>query len=298
MLTILTQPPISKSNYLFVEKGHPAVTRNLLLGLDTIDVNYVYNPLSSNKITRTVLVLSGVDTLNFALSLKRTHLIDKLYVGPNVVTCPNDHNSIIASPLIDLVITPSQWVSNLYTLHCPTLLNKIIAWPSGVDTNFWFSSNPKSYFLIYVKYYDTNNELFINCINFLRSLNINLKFINYGEYNHSSYKRLLSKASLLIGFTGGSESQGIFWAESWSCDVPTFVLSNDSKFICGKNVKVSSCPYLSSQTGAFFSDFSVFSSLINSFIQNHNYSPRDWVLNNLSATHSAKKILMSLDLYD
>jgi hypothetical protein len=41
-------------------------------------------------------------------------VIERIFAGPNIVVRSIDHDSIIASPEVDFVITPSDWVSKAY----------------------------------------------------------------------------------------------------------------------------------------------------------------------------------------
>ena len=100
----------------------------------------------------------------------------------------------------------------------------------------------------------------------------------------------------MIGLTG-SESQGIFWAESWAMNVPTLVNFKSSNLIQGRRVPSSTAPYLSSQTGLFFKDFKDFKKKLIKILDNYQqFTPRRWVKKYMSDKVTAKKMYKKIFL--
>ena len=120
-----------------IYRGHFAVTRSLVEGLQKINASFNYNPRLPWQLADTVIVLAGVRTLRQAIRLKQEGKIKKLFAGPNIVVFSSDYESQLAAPEVDIAITPCDWVVDLYLEDNPTLKDRIFAWPAGVDTSYW-----------------------------------------------------------------------------------------------------------------------------------------------------------------
>lgn len=268
--------------------GHHGVTRSLINGLRQECFQFNYNPLPM-KLHRTCIVLSGIDTLIYAIEQKKNGKIDRLIAGPNVITIPSEVNSLIASPAVDICLVPSTWVKDLYLAVSPELINRLIIWPAGVDADFWspeisderMGEDHKEY-LFYIKGGE-GQRFFSTYAKEFDRIGISYDTITYGQYTASQYKHLLSKSKLMI-VLGGTESQGIAFAEAWSMNVPTFIRSVDSwKSPSGISYDAEAAPYLSSETGAYFSDLSELLALLMAIYDAElKYSPRAWVLNHMT----------------
>jgi len=281
--------------------GHYAVTRSICFGLDNLKIEYNYNPKNISDIYKNMVVLAGVDTLKQAIHLKESGLINKLIAGPNIITYASEYNEIIASEQIDLIITPSDWVSKLYIDDCINLRGRIASWPAGVDVNYWSpllsSRISKKNILIYNKLH--NNVLYSQLISdvtiYLKSLDYNIIQINYGSFNHYHYLSLLRNSVLLVGFSL-SESQGIAWAEAWSTNIPTFIFEINTSLHNARNTLSSSAPYLNSLNGKFFNNLDEFKKLIKEWtIGVFSFEPRKWVLENMSDEICARQMLEYLN---
>jgi hypothetical protein len=273
-----------------VYRGHFAVTRSLVNGFKVNNISYNYNPVRLGDLGGLVIVLAGVDTLRQAIDLKRQGYIKTLYAGPNIVEFSSDAQNILNSNEIDLVLTPSPWVSKLYCEDHSSLKDKCYSWAAGVDIDYWVPKDSSSQVkldkkvLIYSKTKKKADFKLIDDVNhFLQSKGYLVKVLDYGSYNHMEYKAELNEACLLIGFTNGSESQGLAWAESWSMDVPTLILKNVTQNYRGREFECSTAPYLADDNGSFFIDYADFK---NQFLQweegKKTYSPRNWVKKNMT----------------
>ena len=134
-------------------RGHHAVTRSLIEGLEKNNEKFIYNPISINQITDTVVVLSGPHTLEQCIEFKKKGIIKKLFAGPNIVIFSSDKNNLIAAKEVDCVITPADIINQLYLKDNPSLKNRIVSWPAGVNTEFWkpIFTNQRKKILIYEK---------------------------------------------------------------------------------------------------------------------------------------------------
>ena len=172
---------------------------------------------------------------------------------------------------------------------------KIACWYSGVNEKF-FSNNitkKKKKVLVYFK---TLNYILLEKIKvLLNKKNIDIIIIKYGNYSQVEFKKALSIVDFAI-FISQSESQGIALAESWSMNVPTFVWKK--KILKINNIKyqyTSAAPYLSSETGYFFSNIKQLEKIIKNYYKNKfELKPRRWILNNMTDKQSAQNILSIL----
>ena len=273
-------------------RGHFAVTRSFVEGLNKLNINFNYNPKLLGCVSETVVVLSGVRTLQQAIRLKRLGYIKKLLVGPNVVTFAKDNNYILEAAEIDLIITPSLWVKNLYLEDSPNLTDRIITWPAGVDVNYWCPRKNKNMgrILVYAKSAPgpiPNLDIFVD---YLINIGFAVDIINYGNFTHAEYREKLDNCCAVVGFVA-SESQGIAWAEAWSMDKVTLIWRNTTGACNGRQFESLSAPYLCRENGLMFDNFADFKDKIQ-YLQSklHLFSPRKWVLQNMSDEICAKSL--------
>ena len=274
-------------------RGHFAVTRSLVEGLKKINANFQYNPSFPNLLADTVVVLAGVRTLRQAIQLKRQGRIKALYAGPNIVTFASDFDSIIASPEIDGVITPCEWVIDLYLEDCPSLKGRCFAWPAGVDTRYWKpdTSTVRRQILIFEKQNKGPVGPVQPYVEYLEQCGYHVVIMKYGSFDHDQYLMHLRRSCLMIGFVT-DESQGIAWAEAWSADVPTLIWKNTSHLQQGRIYRSSTAPYLCEQNGLFFDNIEDFKIKLDSWVSNQKqFTPREWTLENMSDEICAAKLL-------
>jgi hypothetical protein len=273
-------------------RGHFAVTRSLVEGLEHTGVNFTYNPMRLSEVADSVVVLSGIKALRQAIAWRRRGRIRRLLAGPNMVEFPDEQNSVVASPEVDLCITPANGICDLYIGWCPPLAGRCEPWPAGVDTRFWRPDPHKrrsDTVLFYVK--RVQNEPSLDSYeSVLRRAGLRILRLVYGHYSHQQYLAALQESSLLVGFTT-NESQGLAWAEAWSTDVPTLIRACDTDTIKGRRFACSSAPYLNPATGAFFAsrdgglDASVadLEGAVQRWAADRDqFHPRAWVLENMS----------------
>ncbi len=265
-------------------RGHPDVTRSLIEGLITINASFNYNPKSPKEFADIVVVLSGIETLRQMILSKRKGLIRTLYAGPNIVVFSSDYNSILSSPEIDWVITPCEWVVDLYMEDSPSLKGRCVSWPAGVDTKYWCPDERRNFgdILFFEKKGEGMTVPIRPYIEYLCELGKSVSVIRYGDYSHAQYLQTLKRSSLMIGFSA-SESQGLAWAEAWSVDVPTLLWKNTSNVHRGRKYHCSTAPYLCAQNGLFFDNFEDFKRKFSHWEANRGqFAPREWAVGNMS----------------
>jgi hypothetical protein len=278
-----------KNNY-----GHKAVTQSLLQGLKKAHTKYCFNPIISSSIKGNVLVLSGVEVLDYVISIKSENNINSLSAGPNIVVHADENECILGSASVDKVIVPSDWVKHAYEKECKETLNKIVIWPSGTDIDFWKpTSSIKKNILVYMKTKNIKALKIERDIKHFFKNKFDIHTLKYGNYTTQEYKTLLDKSFLMIYFTE-TESQGLALQESWAMGVPTFVWESGCLRIGDKKYDYTSpAPYLNKYNGKMFKDTRELKSYILEFDEK-NYDSRKWVVKNMTTEKSAKKLLISL----
>lgn len=269
--------------------GHYAVTRSILRGLTVNNIDYIYNP--NTTISETSLVLSGIDTLEFAIHQKRRGKIKFLLAGPNISVLPSFDNNILAAKEIDVCLVPSRWVKEAYEKDCPELIGRIKIWAAGIDETYWSpeeSHTTRNRALIYLK---SKNAPIEDVKKLLDTMHIPYTILRYGSYTKQQYKEILSLSKFAI-FLSKSESQGIALAEAWAMDVPTFSW-NPGEFIYKMHIfkNVSSAPYTTSENGTLWKNIDELYSILNLFLKENTYTPRKWVLENMTDYLCSKHFL-------
>lgn len=312
-ITILTRPTGTYLNSKRKYGGHIAVTRSLIEGLEKINYcNYNYGPLDEKDIGPIVHVLAGVDTLEYAIELKRKGIVKKLSAGPNIVVFPSEYNSIATNDLIDFYMLPCEWNKRKWQELEPKFKSRIEIWPAGVDTSFFCGRKEsdiiKGKVLVYHK--NESDQFRYRLCNILKQYGYTPIVIKYGKksddfnssndmkgvpnrYTHEEFRDVLKTVEFSVVISD-SESQGIALAEMWSMDVPTICFDPcyhmwDYNGIIYERVgDVSSCPYLSKETGLKFENVNEFEKIIKRMWEIKNeFKPRKWVLENMSDECSA-----------
>ncbi|WP_269931780.1 hypothetical protein [Aminobacter sp. HY435] len=265
--------------------GHSAVTRSLVDGLNSLpSVKWLYPRNYGNQTAKIFHAVSGHVSVRVGIQAKRQGLCQRLIVGPNIVVRAFEQDSLLASPEIDVVLVPSEWVKCMYEADEPRLRGKIEVWPAGVDVSQWSPSGSlRSKVLIYDK---REPELSARIAEVILASGNDYEIIRYGAYSAEQYRSALDRAKVCI-VVGGSESQGIALAEAWAMNVPTLVrrvdYNEEVESAC------SAAPYLSYATGAFWSGEEELLQLLQ--VSPEQYSPRDWVLANCTDRHAAISLL-------
>lgn len=281
--------------------GHPSVTRSLIEGFTKLQKNFNYNPKNIKDIGEVVIVLAGVNALKQAITLKKKKVIKNLLSGPNMGILPDEFNDIDHS-VIDKTIVAHKGLVRYVVQAYPLPKSCVIFWPAGIDTDYWKPTRRKIKKRIVIYEKINNNLIYVTPPNIseykdlLSSQGFDLKSIKYGNYTKEQFYSLLNEAEFMIGFTA-SESQGLFWGEAWSMNVPTLAWKNNISKINGTMVNYSStCPYLTDKCGVFFEDISNLRLILDKWnTLSKNFEPRKWVLENMSDVVCAEKLYKIID---
>ena len=293
-ITILTAPVTQKRNHSY--GGHKAVTKSIIEGLKNIKINFNYNPSLEKDIGDVVIVLANIPALKQAITLKKQGKIKKLLAGPNLMVRANEHNRILASKEIDICIVPSYWVQIAYEKDAPSLKGRIRTWPAGVNAKFWNIAHKdkrkdNKNVLVYIKK-ASGASLCKPVKDILKNYGWHPIILKYGSYNLNKYKKALSQCRFSV-FLSRSESQGIALAEAWAMDIPTLVWNQGYLKAHGTFYDVcSACPYLNDQLGKDWKNLDELEKLISNIEKKlPNFSPRKWVLENMTYEARAKLML-------
>lgn len=274
--------------------GHAGVTKSLIDGFKTLKVTFNYNPKFSNQLHDTVIVLSGIDALAQCIQLKRSNRIKTLLAGPNLCVLPSDHQELFSNEMIDICITNSNWTQQAFQNDMPVLKNKIKIWPAGVNEEYWKpkpSRSNRKCCLFYIKTPPPKGLQEYESIT--KKAGFDIIYLYYGKYKPADYKASLEKVTFITYF-GTTESQGLALLEAWSMNIPSLVLEHTIFEYHQTQFEASSAPYLTPATGQFFKDIHQYKSILATFSIS-SFSPRNWVMNNMTNAKSSEKMLEILD---
>jgi len=271
------------------------VLKNLLLGLKRSGQHYSLNkkPGYNDK----VHVISGVNTLKWAIQQKKEGRISELIAGPNICITPRDHKSILTDKNINKVLVASPWTETFFAKIAPEIRDRLYVWPAGTECNIETNSQ-RRIVLLYKKQVD--EKLFDDISQYLETNGHVYETIVYGTYNLSDYHKKLSESRILI-YLQESESQGLALQEAWAYNVPTLVWNKKLDFNWNKDGYVidpkeglkiqikSSAPYLTKESGEFFENFDEFKKKFPRFIsRTKDFTPAKYCRENLSIEKSTE----------
>ncbi len=258
------------------ENGPGKVVKNLIRGFEKSNTKYSVNSDGDVNII-----------LQHSYRLKGD--LSNCFLGPNVVTLPVDDSVMMNYNEYKKLIVPSPWVKDLYSNWVPN--EKIEIWPVGIDTQkFNKSVSEKIYdFLIYFKRRNSNELKQV--IEIINRKNKSFILIQYGQYDEDSFIDAISKSKFGI-VIDGTESQGIAVQEMMSCDLPLIVWDVEYWTDRGDSSKcdATSVPYFDNRCGVKFYSIEEFDTVYEIFI-NNKYSPREFILENLSIEKTTENLI-------
>lgn len=294
---------------LGIQRGPDVVLKSLVRGLklfpslssptepSPIELEFNVNP-KRRHLHKMVHVLSNPVALEWAIEQKKLGNIEKLIAGPNISILPSLDNYIFNSPEIDLILLPSEWTKDAYIKDCPTIADKIQVWPSGVQIPSEESlrqdniDNKNKFYIVFKKTFSEEN--YTEILKKLSAQNIPFKCLVYGTFKQSEYFELLKNAKGVI-YLQKAESQGIALQEAWARNVPTLVWDSKEYTYTQTGLTITgnvSAPYLTNQSGMFFSSLEEFDDKFKKFNDTiSTFKAREYCIENLSDLASAKKYL-------
>lgn len=275
--------------------SHPAVTRSLINGFSKTKTFFNFNPLFSSAVGQIVIVLSDMDALRQAINWKQNSKIEKLIAGPNIIELPDESEKILASPEIDIWIVPSAMTIEIYERLNPALKGRVKSWYAGVDENFWLPGHLKNKKKVLIYQKNSPTPFFKKVEQKLKEHGFVTETVIYGRYSKKEYFKYLDESAFAI-FLSIAETQGIALVEAWSMDVPTIVWDPEIEHYYIRGLKTTASPYLSEETGMRWKELREFETIItnlNDCLQ--KFSPRKWVLNNMTDAKSTQQLLEILN---
>lgn len=267
---------------LSINRGPDVVLKSLFRGLSGLKIPFNFNP-TSKQLADTVHVLSNPAALKWAIKQKTLGKIKTLVAGPNICILPSDFDNLLCSKAIDIILLPSEWTKEAYTLEKPELKNKIKVWPAGVAILPLPERIPVKKILLFKKEFDEKSYLKIKEI--LQSKKILHVEIDYGSFSQADYFQSLSKVCGMI-YLQKAESQGLALQEAWARNIPTLVWNSGTYTYPNTNITVRGpvgAPYLTDQSGLFFDSINEFPEKLQDFIDKiDTFTPRDYCIKYLS----------------
>ena len=280
--------------------GVEKVFLNLCKGFDQLRVDYDVNlPFKKIKTNEPVVVLG-----NGKYALEGYQQINLIIAGIGLMTHPSEWPALCDEYPVVKYLQHSNWANNIYIPYYG--VEKCELWPAGIDTEKWSpakQSNKKFDVLVYNKIRwnkpEFDNKLRLPILKKLAQLGLTYREIVYGQYNEPEYLDLLKQCRAMI-FLCEHESQGLACCEALSMDVP--VLAWDQGFCLDPDrftwndpaMPATSIPFFDDRCGMRFNDVEDFEKLVDVFwdgIKNGVFSPRDYILENLTLKKSAQRML-------
>lgn len=240
-------------------------------------------------------------------SLEGYHQPNKIIAGIALMTHPTEWIDLCKNYPVVKYLQHSEWAKNVYTPYfgvdvCDT-------WFAGIDTNKWrpaLSAGKKYDILIYNKLkfnsLENSDRLKYKITDWLNQTTFSFTEVNYGNYKEGEYKILLQNCKAMI-FLSGHESQGFACCEALAMNIPVFAWDqgyclDPNRFKWGDPIiHASSVPFFNKQCGEKFTDFEDFQDKFPSFFKkvlSNHFSPRSYILKNLSLKKSAYRMLSIL----
>jgi hypothetical protein len=197
----------------------------------------------------------------------------------------------------------SAWANDIYR---PYFGDRCGIWPVGIDTDAW-APHPDNHKDIDLLIYDKvmwNPEavkppLYAVISDFASRKRLAVKILVYGKYSEQEYRSLLGRSRAMI-FLCEHESQGLAYQECLSSGVPILAWDqgqylDPNRFAWGQpNIAATSVPYFDNRCGERFKGLEDFDEKLSIFIQRigaSSYSPRDFILENLTLEGCAAQYL-------
>jgi hypothetical protein len=282
--------------------GHAAVNSSLFEGFRQLGIPFNADPPSTSEVYDVVFCTADPRSIWQAIRWKKAGRIKRLFAGYTILSSPFDCKGVILEPAVDRFVCNSNWHLEWFAELAPAFRKKAVVCPLGVDPVMWApnsnSQKPWKNILFYKKF--APRALYEEGLLRAREAGFNVEEIFYGNHRLEDYAHALQRNSLLV-YWESHETQGIAMAEAWAANVPTLVWNPGSVFreIAGRNYvfDCSSSPYLTPATGGFFRDWQELSTLLDDYkSQKSAFTPRAWVLENLTDVICAKRLLKTLEL--
>ena len=268
--------------------GPKKVIDNLKASLDQENIPYAIN---EEKYKNNFLV-----QYDYTGHLKHSKLtLETCVIGPQIWSFDEHVNTLRENPhYYKTIVTPSQWVKDLYVNKCGFPEDKVSVWPVGITLPEY--KRKKEYgCLVYYKRRD--QEELSKVRELLSDRHIPYNVMEYGQYSQNALE-ILAPESDFCFVLNGTESQGIAIQEIMSYNTPMLVWDIESWEDQGPewSVPATSVPYWSDECGERFINIDDMEVTFDRFYSRiGEYNPRKYVEDNLSYKKSIETLLEIFD---
>ena len=264
--------------------GPHKVVDNLVKSLDQEKIDYAIN---QEKYKHNFLL-----QYDWTGHVKHSELdLENCIIGPQIWMFDEHINELRNNPsYYKFLITPSQWVKDLYVRKFDFPENKIRNWPVGIEE---FNNIREVNYdcLIYFKRRDQSELDAVK--KFLVNNGLSYRMVEYGSYGEDGFKQLVNSAKFCF-LINGTESQGIAVQEIMSMGVP--IISWDIKEWLDQGeayrVPATSIPYWDERCGEVFFNKDELEETFSKFYATINeYDPKSFIRDNLSFNKTVEQLM-------
>jgi len=282
--------------------GIDKVFHNLCLGLDRLGVQYLVNlPFKELKSDDRVGVLG-----RGRYSLQDYHRPNPIVAGIALMSHPSEWPTLCQDYPVKRYLQHSSWANEIYR---PYFGDRCGVWPVGIDTDAWFPAPDKNIDLLIYDKVMWNREVVKPALSKAISDSISrrhlvVEYLAYGGYTEREYRSLVSRSRGMI-FLCEHESQGLAYQECLSSGVPVLAWDqgrylDPNRLAWGQpSVAATSVPYFDDRCGERFEGLRDFDEKLSMFMEKIDasaYSPRDFVMENLTLRRCAAQFLSFFEL--
>ena len=264
--------------------GPRKVVKNLLMSLEQEKIDYAIN---KEKYKNNFLL-----QYDWTGHVKHSELeLENCIIGPQIWMFDEHINELRNNPsYYKFLITPSQWVKDLYVRKFDFPENKIRNWPVGVE-EFDNVREVNYDCLIYFKRRDQSELEVVK--KFLVSKGLSYRMVEYGGYSEDGFKQLVNSAKFCF-LINGTESQGIAVQEIMSMGVPIIAWDIKEWLDQGEAYRVpaTSIPYWDERCGEVFFNKDELDETFSKFYATINeYDPKSFIKDNLSFGKTVEQLM-------
>ena len=270
------------------ESGLKKILEYLKIEHKFSDINNIKNDIDNYNI-----IYSPNQAIDSSVYLNK-----KFIFGPHFSVFPEDSLLLINNKFNNSIyIQPSEWAANTWINKLPEKPIPIKVFPFPVNTDkFKPLDNISNNNNIYIYFKRRKPEELEYLETFLKKQNINYKIFDYFKtYKEIDYLNYLQTCKYGI-ILGAHESQGFAIQEALSTNIPLLVWSassmNQEHGSNYEDIPCISVPYWDNRCGEIFYKDIDLENTFNKFIKNlHNYSPRQYILDNLSTEKCSERFI-------
>lgn len=236
-------------------------------------------------------------------SLEGYNKANPILAGVAVATHPIEWPSIFDDYPVARYVVHSPWVGDMYR---KTYGDRVVEWAVGIDTHKWApsaSEEKTTDFLIYDKVRWDHDQIHAAMVDPIRTIlskrGLTTETIRYGEYKPDELSAAFARCRSLL-FLCEHESQGLAYQQAMAAGLPVLAwdpgqwldpwrFAYDMPY-----VPATSVPFFDERCGVTFQHAQDFPQALEHFMDLRaagNFSPREYVLQNLELTKSAQRYL-------